>query len=221
MRLKSTHAGNLVASWLFYGLVAISFVLLVSLTGFTSYFWPAYNTCRSMWDNLLVRLAVPGVLIPLIIAGTMATFTLAALYRQWQVTRRFLNKVIADTVPCPNRLKHMAAEVGLDDRIECVSHSFVAPFCYGLTHPRVVISLSILDVLDDDELRAVLSHEKYHVERLDPLKIWISRALARGMYFLPLAGAMRDNGRLTGRKPEFYDPIAFTTSMSDVMYPTA
>ena len=36
-----------------------------------------------------------------------------------------------------------------------------------------------------------------------------------------MAGAMRDNGRLTGRKPEFYDPIAFTTSMSDVMYPTA
>ena len=59
-------------------------------------------------------------------------------------------------------------------------------FCIGLLRPRVYVSRAVLDLLDDDELDAVLAHEAHHAQRRDPLRLLVARALGDGLFFLPL-----------------------------------
>lgn len=58
-------------------------------------------------------------------------------------------------------------------------------FCAGLARPSVYISTGALRRLSDDELRAVLAHEAHHAARRDPLRLFVTRALDEGLFFLP------------------------------------
>ena len=58
-------------------------------------------------------------------------------------------------------------------------------FTYRALQPRVVVSRGLLESASPEELEAVLVHERYHVRNLDPLKVVLARALARGLFFLP------------------------------------
>lgn len=185
--------GRTLASATFYGLALLAFGLLVALSGFMSYFAPIYQTCKSVWDNLLLWLSSLGALVPIVVISTFVLLAGLSLFRQWRATRRLLQTLARQRVPAPPRLKRLAREVGLENRLDCVDGWAVGPFCYGFAEPRVCIPIALLDVLEDSELQAVLRHEGYHAQSRDPLKIWLIRALARGLCFLPLAGELRDS----------------------------
>ncbi len=193
MRFEFRRSGRIAARATFYGLVVLAFGLLMALSGFVSYFTPIYETCASLWENLLRQLSTPGVLLPVGIIGSFVFMAGLTLIRQWRATWRLLDRLASYRVPVPGRLARIAREVGLEDRIDCVSDVVIAPFCYGFIRPRVCVPVALLALLDDSELRAVLRHEGYHAQSRDPLKVWLSRALARGLYFLPLAGDLRDS----------------------------
>ncbi|MFQ5859756.1 MAG: M56 family metallopeptidase [Anaerolineae bacterium] len=193
MQFGLGHRGRITADATFCGLVVLAFGVLGALSGFVAYFAPIYDSCKSMWDNLLLRASYLGFLLPITIAGSVVILAGLTLVRQWRATRRLLRDLAPHRVPVPSRLFRIAQEVGLQDRIDCVSDVISAPFCYGFIRPRVCVPTVFLDWLDDSELRAVLRHEAYHTESRDPLKVWLSRALARGLYFLPLARDLRDS----------------------------
>ena len=48
----------------------------------------------------------------------------------------------------------------------------------------------MVDLLDEDELTAVLQHERHHLLQRDPLRVWLSRAVAQGLFFVPAAAAL-------------------------------
>ncbi|MFQ5594596.1 MAG: M56 family metallopeptidase [Anaerolineae bacterium] len=193
MRSALGRSGHITAAVTFYTLVFLSVGLLVALSGFVSYFAPLYDACASAWDNLLSWVSSLGVFLPLAVALSVVGAAGLTLARQWLTTRRLLASLAPHRVPAPARLARIAREVGLDDRIDCVGGALAIPFCYGFLRPRVCVPTSLMGILDDSELRAVLRHEGYHARSRDPLKIWLSRALARGLYFLPLAGDLRDS----------------------------
>ena len=193
MRSEVGRSGHITATVTFYTLVFLSVGLLLALSGFVSYFAPLYDACASMWDNLLSWASSLGVLLPLAAAVSVLGAAGLTLARQWLATRRMLASLAPHRVPAPARLTSIAREVGLEDRIDCVSDVLTVPFCYGFIRPRVCVPTSLMGILDDAELRAVLRHERYHARNRDPFKIWLTRALARGLYFLPLAGDLRDS----------------------------
>jgi beta-lactamase regulating signal transducer with metallopeptidase domain len=57
--------------------------------------------------------------------------------------------------------------------------------------PRVAISSGLLARLSGGELRAALEHERYHVERLDPLRSALAGAAVDAMFFLPVLRTLR------------------------------
>jgi hypothetical protein len=59
-------------------------------------------------------------------------------------------------------------------------------FCAGWLRPRVYVSRGALEVLDEEELRAVLAHEHHHRARRDPLRIAAGRVLSEALFFLPV-----------------------------------
>jgi hypothetical protein len=65
-------------------------------------------------------------------------------------------------------------------------------FCTGLLRPRVYISRGTLDLLDAEELQAVVAHEAHHAHRRDPLRIFIARALGEALFFLPVLTRLAD-----------------------------
>ena len=193
MRFELDRGGRVTAAVSFYALGILAFGLLAGLSGLVTFFAPLYETCASLWDNLLHQVSSPGVLLPVVVAGSAVVVAGLTLVRQWRDTQRLLNRLAPYRVPVPPRLARIAQEVGLEDRIDCVSVMLPTPFCYGFVQPRVCVPIAMLDLLDDSELRAVLRHEGYHARSRDPLKVWLSRALGRGLYFLPLAGDLRDS----------------------------
>jgi Zn-dependent protease with chaperone function len=60
-------------------------------------------------------------------------------------------------------------------------------FSFGLIKPRIAISDSLYRISSNQELQAILLHEKYHVDKKHTLKALIAKAIANGLFFLPLA----------------------------------
>jgi len=65
-------------------------------------------------------------------------------------------------------------------------------FCTGLWRPRVYLTRGTLDLLPADQLAAVVAHEAHHARRRDPLRLFVARALADGLFFLPALGRLTD-----------------------------
>jgi BlaR1 peptidase M56 len=59
-------------------------------------------------------------------------------------------------------------------------------FCAGYVRPRIYLSRGLIEQLSGAELRAVVAHERHHLRRRDPLRRLLARALADGLFFIPI-----------------------------------
>ena len=73
--------------------------------------------------------------------------------------------------------------------IECRSEDVVV-FCYGFLSPKICISNSLVKLLDRSELKAVLLHEKQHMESHEPLKLFIAIYFQNILFILPGIGKL-------------------------------
>jgi beta-lactamase regulating signal transducer with metallopeptidase domain len=88
-------------------------------------------------------------------------------------------------VPVPDRLAHSASS--LETEIALIEDPRCFCACTGFVAPRIVISTEMLGRLDDEQLTAVLAHEKEHVRRRDPARAAAVRAASNALFYLPLA----------------------------------
>ncbi len=58
-------------------------------------------------------------------------------------------------------------------------------FTAGWWRPRVYVAAEIADVLDEEQVTAVLAHEAAHLARRDPLRLSVLRFLAHTLFYLP------------------------------------
>jgi hypothetical protein len=91
----------------------------------------------------------------------------------------------------PDELALTASAVGLGGRVVLLDAPERFSFAYGVLTPRVAVSRGLLEGVSDDELRAVLEHERYHVCNLDPLQVVLVQALSAAFFFLPALDALR------------------------------
>jgi Zn-dependent protease with chaperone function len=108
-----------------------------------------------------------------------------ALVTQARAGRRLARRVRELSAPLPEQLAQAADLEGLTGRVVYVQTPRSFSFVYGALTPRVAVSQGLLDRVADDELRAVLAHERYHVTNLDPLKTTIINTLTTALFFLP------------------------------------
>ncbi|UYX54164.1 M56 family metallopeptidase [Bacillus thuringiensis] len=62
----------------------------------------------------------------------------------------------------------------------------VTAFTIGLFRPKVVMSEGILQTFSEKEIDAIVFHEEYHQNNLDPLKLFCFTLLAEGMMYIPI-----------------------------------
>jgi Zn-dependent protease with chaperone function len=131
--------------------------------------------CRAL---LLPEVSAAGVVTLLLGALGFSVIGLAATsaWRQLRASRRFLGalRVVA------RRPIHgtVVAVVESDEPLA---------FCAGLLRPQMYVSTGTLGRLREDELQAVVAHERHHARQRDPLRIFTTRVLADALFFLPAA----------------------------------
>lgn len=130
-------------------------------------------------------LLLPAALLVAVVAGStvLGGVTLA---RQALATTRLSRQVRRLRAPLTAGLLNAAGRTGLTGRVDLVDAA--APFCYVYRafSPRVVVSRGLLATVSDMELRAVLEHERYHVDNLDPLKLALVEATRSALFMLPM-----------------------------------
>jgi Zn-dependent protease with chaperone function len=71
-------------------------------------------------------------------------------------------------------------------------------FCAGFVRPRVYVSTGTLAALAAPELDMVVTHERHHRARRDPLRLACARILSHALFFLPvLRPLQRRSGALS------------------------
>jgi Zn-dependent protease with chaperone function len=119
------------------------------------------------------------------VVGTGALVGLRAFLLQLSASRRLARRVEGLASPDDPRVAAAAKRVGLRRDVAVVDCAESFSFVYGALAPRIAISRGLVDQVTDDEIAAVLEHERYHVRNLDPLKVLFARALPPTFFYLP------------------------------------
>jgi hypothetical protein len=125
-------------------------------------------------------------LLLLILATCGIALGLGSLLRQMIATTSLIRSLVARRVPTPRRVTAVAHALGLAERIDVVADPRPFSFCFWFRRPRICLSTALVRRLDDEELRAVLVHERYHLAHRDPLRLVIARYFAAGLYVVPV-----------------------------------
>ncbi len=70
-------------------------------------------------------------------------------------------------------------------------------FTAGFLKPRVFLSTKLVDILDENELRAVILHESHHQRSKDPLKGLVVSFISDFLFFLPVSRFLKKTYHLT------------------------
>jgi Zn-dependent protease with chaperone function len=114
---------------------------------------------------MLLVLATLGIAV--VVAIARGAVTIASSHRQLQ-----------------RRLPELGPLTGAAD-VTVLASDGVHAFCTGLLRPRVYVSAGAVRRLGDDELAAVIAHERMHRVRRDPLRIVTTRLLGEALFFVP------------------------------------
>ena len=125
-------------------------------------------------------------LVILLLATCGIALGLGSLFRQLLTTLSLIRGLVARRVRTPGRVARHAHQHGIDGRIDVVSDPRPFSFCYWFRSPRICLSTALVRRLSDEELRAVLVHERYHLRHRDPLRVVIARYFAAGLYVVPV-----------------------------------
>lgn len=127
-----------------------------------------------------------AVIATIFLAASLAGAGLAvrSLARQYRATSRLTRRLRAREVTAQDRLRAVASRAGIGE-LRLVDDAGAYSLTAGIVRPVVYISTGLVDQSSDNELAAVLAHERYHVANHDPLKIALARALTSGLFLLP------------------------------------
>jgi Zn-dependent protease with chaperone function len=131
------------------------------------------------------------VLLFIVLVAVGLAFGARSIVRQIVASQRLARRVRGLALELPDELALTASEVGLGGRLVLLDAPERFSFAYGVLTPRVAVSRGLLGGVSDEELRAVLEHERYHVCNLDPLKVVLAQALSAAFFFLPALDSLR------------------------------
>ena len=140
----------------------------------------------------LAATAPTPALIAVALLGVAALRGVWSATRQMLRTRRAVRPLLALAGPSP-RLAAACELAGVDPAI-VLSVTAKAPtsFCCGLLRRRVVVTSALIELLEEQELAAVLAHEAAHARAFDPARMLLTRCASTAFFWLPLVDDLRD-----------------------------
>lgn len=150
------------------------------------------STCQTVIESLSIRLPhmlflVPILFIFLILVSVVIKFTITFM-------RIYLlkKKVVSNDSARKGFASHLA-ELKLHEKTILIEDAKPFAFCFGLRNPKMYISTATLAIATGEELRAVLLHERYHLQKKDTAIVLCISAIESLFPFFPLFSDMLKN----------------------------
>ncbi|HJF33871.1 MAG TPA: M48 family metalloprotease [Sporosarcina psychrophila] len=83
-----------------------------------------------------------------------------------------------------------------EDEFIVISHPSPLAITMGFVQPKIVLSTGLISLLNNEELKAVISHEMYHKENKDPFNIFLMSLCSSTMWYLPILKWFNQNYRI-------------------------
>ncbi|MEM7029093.1 MAG: M56 family metallopeptidase [Chloroflexota bacterium] len=186
----------------FYQILGIGCVWLLISIGFTGRYLPdvieaIYQICQSSWATLIQHVSMNRhLLLPMIIMIILGRGLYLLLSRLWK-TYHFSKTLRLKRTATPQRVIRLAKMIQIDPQnIICIQTDTVRAFSLGIRHPKIWLSTGLINLLDDDELMAVLHHEAHHCQQFDPLRLLIARLTSDIFFFIPRINSLVDHHHL-------------------------
>jgi Zn-dependent protease with chaperone function len=171
-----------------YSIYIACSVSIISL--FLLCFFAYHHKDQSFWDGIMMcchshswEQAFKLLFILLLVACILFVVYFVTVV---QKTKRFLSTLI------PYKMqRYLSKEIETFQekysiRICIIDDKRPVAFTYGFIHPQIVISTGLVQILDLNEVEAVLEHEYCHYKNKDPFKLSLYNCLARLFFFLPV-----------------------------------
>ncbi|MGH2425501.1 MAG: M56 family metallopeptidase, partial [bacterium] len=179
-------------SWLwlttFGGVIAL-FTLLGTLFGLRemgSGLLHFYQTCRGVLESNQQFVSAVVSSISLMAFASTGIGILSCIAETWSA-RALVARLRGAGLAHGPVLSSVVLRLGLQHRVTRIEDHAAYALTAGFLRPQIYVSSGLLDLLEEDELEAVLWHEFYHALQRDPLRRLIGRALRRALFFLPVA----------------------------------
>lgn len=144
------------------------------------------DKCKEILSNLASALPHYFPSPPIILMLLSLTVAFIFLFIQVYKTRRYIKNILEKTSPFPLRIKKIARELGIENKLVATRSGSFTSFCFGLFSPKICLNLKFASSLTKEELRAVFLHEIHHLKNKDPLKILLAQTLQPLLFFLPI-----------------------------------
>jgi Zn-dependent protease with chaperone function len=148
------------------------------------------SVCMRPISGAGFHLFVPAVALLALLCLTVCLGVFRAVRLACRVRR--LSERLGPSFPeLPEEVAAAARNAGAS-RVEVREHELAFGVCLGMFRPRVVVSTALVQLLDGEELVAVLAHEERHRSRRAPLRQVVARAIAKSLFFLPVLTVILD-----------------------------
>lgn len=129
-----------------------------------------------------------------IIAYTLL-MTAIKIVKQYMLSRKFSKKIMSIrneelTSVLNSNFNRKAQDIVV------INHHQSLAFSVGFRTPNIVLSTGLLEMLDEQELEAVIHHETYHQKNQDPLKTFLLQLVSQVMWYIPLTKWSYENYKI-------------------------
>lgn len=153
-----------------------------------------FRFCVSLFKENTVYYFLVITFLNVVIAYAIL-ITLMKVTQQYILSRRFKTKLMS--LRNISLTAHVIKEYQpLNQNIIVIDHEHAIAFTVGFRRPLVVLSSGLTEILDHQELEAVIEHESFHQRQFDALKIFLLQIISQSLWFIPLTKWSYQNYKL-------------------------
>jgi beta-lactamase regulating signal transducer with metallopeptidase domain len=175
-------------SFIFICLLAAGILLtqMTLYTVFKLFQWSALANLFDMCNSLLMKWRMPflALLLDVLVLSTLAA---GLLFTGIQLFSYLRAKAKLASIRQETLITSISESYGLRRKdLLVISCKEPVALTMGFFRPVIVLSTGLLQLLDDNELEAVIRHEEFHLKKYDSLRTLITYLLSKSMWYLPI-----------------------------------
>jgi len=175
------------AKWIFAAFFAGAAILYIQMALYAVHQVWGLRAGFNLFEICLLAVQILGIpVIGYALNGLiLCTFAISAGYPAWQLilSARVMRRI--RRLEDPERTRAIRQTTG-NPRITVISGARPAALTLGFLRPRIILSTGLLEMLETEELHAVLAHERCHQLRRDPLRSLVHSYLAAVFWYMPI-----------------------------------
>ncbi len=151
--------------------------------------------CQSYFTSLSLPIPYQIVVLPFImlfaLLGIAGVKLSIVLIKAKLLKRKLISNIISE-----KQFNLLLTKLHLENKTLLIESDNPFAFCLGMRRPKIYISTTMVSLMNEQELEAVLLHENYHLKNRDTLTMLIASISESLLPFFPLLSDLLRNYRI-------------------------